>query len=89
MCVASDLASPPLTRLRQTLEKIHEKQVDKQHIFVDYKAAFESPLRDRVYAAMSELDLPTKLMRLCRMTFSNFCCSVKVGIDLSESSDSA
>ena len=59
----------------------------KHYIFVDFKAAFVSPVRDRVYSAMSELGIPTKLIRLCRMTLSNSCSSVKVGKDLSEPSD--
>ena len=45
-------------------------------------SAFDSPVRDRVYAAMSELSILAKLIRLCRMTLSNSCSSVK---DLSES----
>ena len=40
--------------LRQILEKAHENQ-DKTHsLFVDFKAAFDSPVRDHVYAAMSD-----------------------------------
>ena len=70
--------------LRQILEKIHEKQVDTHHLLVDYKAAFDRPIRDRVFAAMSELGIPAKLIRLCRMTLSNSYSSVKVGMDLSE-----
>ncbi|XP_051864351.1 uncharacterized protein LOC127566365 [Drosophila albomicans] len=41
--------------LRQILEKSYENQIDTYHLFVDYKAAFDSPRRDRLYAAMSEL----------------------------------
>ena len=33
---------------------------------------------------MSELGIPAKLIRLCRMTLRNSCSSVKVGKDLSE-----
>ena len=52
--------------LRQILEKTHEKQIDTYHLFVDYKAAFDSPIREKLYEAMSELGIPTKLIRLCR-----------------------
>ncbi|XP_060665232.1 uncharacterized protein LOC132797512, partial [Drosophila nasuta] len=41
--------------LRQILEKSYENQIDTYHLFVDYKAAFDSPRRDRLYAAMSSL----------------------------------
>ena len=36
---------------------------------------------------MSELGIPAKLIRLCRMTLSNSCSSVKVDIDLFEPFD--
>nr|XP_043068191.1 uncharacterized protein LOC122321607 [Drosophila bipectinata] len=70
--------------LRQILEKSYENQIDTYHLFVDYKAAFDSPRRDRLYAAMSELGIPAKLTRLCRMTLSNTISSVKVGSGQSE-----
>ncbi|XP_051864305.1 uncharacterized protein LOC127566314 [Drosophila albomicans] len=70
--------------LRQILEKSYENQIDTYHLFVDYKAAFDSPRRDRLYAAMSELGIPPKLTRLCRMTLSNTISSVKVGCGQSE-----
>ena len=44
--------------LRQILKNIHEKQVDVHHIFVYYKAALDSSIRDCVYATMSELVIP-------------------------------
>ncbi|XP_020806218.1 uncharacterized protein LOC110182509 [Drosophila serrata] len=70
--------------LRQILEKSYENQIDTYHLFVDYKAAFDSPRRDRLYAAMSELGIPAKLIRLCMMTLSNTISSVRVGNDQSE-----
>ena len=57
------------------------------HLLVDFRAAFDSPVRYRVYTAMSELGIHAKLIRLCRMTLSSSCSSVKVGKDLSESFD--
>ena len=74
--------------LRQILEKIHETQVYTHHLFVDYKAAFDSPIRAVMFfAAMSELGITAKLIRPCRMTLSNSCSSVKIGMDLSEPFD--
>ncbi|XP_051858122.1 uncharacterized protein LOC127565084 [Drosophila albomicans] len=70
--------------LRQILEKSYENQIDTYHLFVDYKDAFDSPRRDRLYAAMSELGIPAKLTRLYRMTLSNTISSVKVGSGQSE-----
>ena len=62
--------------LCQILEKRHEHQDRTHHLFVDFKAAFDSPVRNRVYAAMSELGIPAKLIRHCRMKLSSKCCSV-------------
>ena len=40
-----------------------------------------------VFAAISELGIPKKLIRLCRLTFSNSCCFVKVGLDVCQAID--
>ena len=73
--------------LRQILEKTHEFQVDTYHLFVDYKAAFDSPVREAVHEIMTELGIPAKLTRLCMMTMSNTTSSVKVGAEISEPFD--
>ena len=73
--------------LRQILEKTQEKQIDTHHLFVDFKAAFDSTIRDHLYAAMSEFGIPAKLIRLCRMTLSSTSCLVRIGMDLSEPFD--
>ena len=68
--------------LRQILEKTREKQIDTHHLFVDYKAAFDSTIRSHLYEIMSEFGIPAKLIRLCRMTLSASTCSVLIGKDL-------
>ena len=70
--------------LWQILEKRLESQQDTHHLFVDYKAAFDSPIRDQVYNIMSEFGIPAKLTRLCRMTLLNTSSAVKVGKNLSD-----
>ena len=64
------------------------KTKTKIHSLVEFKAAFDSSVRDRVYAAMSELGIPAKLIRLCRMTLRNSWSSIKFGKDLSVPFDS-
>ena len=54
--------------LRPILKETCEKQDKTHHLFVDFKAAFDSPVREHVYTAMSELGIPAKLIRLCKMT---------------------
>ena len=70
----------------QLLENTHETQV-AHHLFVDYKAAFDSTIRDCVFPALSELGIPAKLIWLSRMTLSNSGSFVKVGMDFSEPID--
>ncbi|XP_054085666.1 LINE-1 retrotransposable element ORF2 protein isoform X1 [Zeugodacus cucurbitae] len=73
--------------MRQILEKTREKRIDTHHLFVDFKAAFDSTKRSCLYAAMSEFDIPAKLIRLCKLTLSNTKSSVMIGKDLSEPFD--
>ena len=70
--------------LRQVLEKTYQNQIDTHYQFVDYKAAFDSPIRDRVCTVMAELGIPAKLIRFCRMTLSKAESSVKFRSDFSE-----
>lgn len=53
------------------------------HLFVDYKLAYDSFLRNRILAAMFEPRNRAQLIRLCRMT-SNLCSSFTVSMVLSE-----
>lgn len=68
--------------LRQILEKTLEKQIDTHHLFVDYKAAFDSTIRSHLYETMSNFGIAAKLIRLCRMTLRNTSCAVLIGKDL-------
>ena len=68
--------------LRQILEKSLEKQIDTHHLFVDYKAAFDSTIRSHLYETMSNFGIPAKLIRLCKMTLQNTSCAVLIGKDL-------
>ena len=44
--------------VRQILEKCSERGKDTHHPFIDFKAAYDSIDRRRVYAAMEELNIP-------------------------------
>ena len=54
--------------LRQILEKTHEFQVDTHHLFIDFKQAYDTPTRDELFKAMNRFGIPSKLIKLCRMT---------------------
>ncbi|XP_054084799.1 uncharacterized protein LOC128921370 [Zeugodacus cucurbitae] len=73
--------------MRQILEKTREKRIDTHHLYVDFKAAFDSTKRSCLYAAMSQFGIPAKLIRLCKLTLSNTKSSGMIGKDLSEPFD--
>ena len=60
------------------MEKIYETQITIRYLFVNYNAAFDSPIGDSVFAAISELGIKT---------LSIFCSSAKVGMAFSEPFD--
>ena len=79
-------ASPPSTRFSHYVKswKRPTKHKLTHTIFLSTKRLPSKPLKGACFAAMSKLDIPAKLIRLCRMTLSNSCSSVKIGMDLSE-----
>ena len=88
--MVSYLASPSSTRSSHYAKswKRPTKNKSTHTIFLfDYKAAFDSPIRNRVFATMSELGITAMQIRLYRMTLINSCSSVKVGMGLSEPFD--
>ena len=52
-------------------------------LFVDFKSAYDSIDREQMYASMSELNMPQKLIRLVRMTMSYMQSQVKIQLKLS------
>ncbi len=54
--------------LRQMCEKAWEFVVTIWHLFIDFKAAYDSVHRKFLYRAMTEMGFPNKLIRLTRMT---------------------
>jgi hypothetical protein len=55
------------------------------HLFIDFKAAYDTIIRNEVYVGMSELNFPTKLIRLTKATFTIVRCCVKMQNDCSKS----
>ena len=64
--------------LRQILEKTREYQIDTHHLFIDFRQAYDSVKRDELYFAMNHLGIPTKLIKLCRMTLTETRRAVRV-----------
>jgi hypothetical protein len=54
-----------LFALRQILEKCNEFNITTHHLFIDFKAAYDTTIiRNEVHVDRSELNFPTKLIRL-------------------------
>jgi hypothetical protein len=59
--------------------------ITTHHLFIDFKAAYDTIIRNEVYVGMSELNFPTKLIRLTKVTFNIVTCCVKIQNDCSKS----
>jgi hypothetical protein len=64
--------------LRQISEKCNELNITTHHLFIVFKAACDTIIRNEVYYGMSELNFPTKLIRLVM-------CCIKIQNDCSKS----
>lgn len=69
--------------LRQILQKLLEFNTNSYHMFVDFKAAYDSVIRANLYATLYEFGIPDKLVRLIKMTMQNIVCHVKIKCDTS------
>ena len=62
----------------QILEKMAEYRHDTYHLFIDFKAAYDSMARVKLYDAINSFGIPAKLIMLVRMTMTNVTCQAKV-----------
>jgi sorting nexin-29 len=70
--------------LRMILSKCWEVNIPVHQLFVDFKQAYDSINRSKLWFALEFLGVPTKLVSLCRMTITNSKCSVRVEGQLSK-----
>lgn len=70
--------------LRQILEKTHEFRIDTHHLFIDFKQAYDSIVRDELYSAMRELGIPERLILLCQMTLADTRSAVRIAKNASD-----
>jgi hypothetical protein len=76
--------SRPDLHCTSNTKKCSEHGKDKHHLFIDFKAAYGSTDRRRLYAAMEELNIPQKLIALVKATMNNTQCQVKIQNRFSE-----
>jgi hypothetical protein len=48
------------------------------HLFIDFKAAYDSIRRDKLLMAMEEFEIPRKLINLTKITLMKVRCRVKI-----------
>jgi len=70
--------------ISQILEKCSERRRDTHHLFIDFKAAYDSINRHSLYAAVKEMNITQKLIALVKATMNNTQCRVKIQNKLSE-----
>ena len=70
--------SDQLFSIRQIVQKSYEMKVETLHLFVDFRAAYDSIDREGLWDIMAEFRFPHKLIRLLKGTLSKVMCGVKV-----------
>lgn len=70
--------------IRQILEKCREFNITTHHLFVDFKAAYDSITRSALWRVMEQFGIPRKLIDLAKMTMSSISSRVRIRNQLSE-----
>jgi exonuclease III len=74
--------------LRQIIQKAHEMNMEVLNLFIDFKQAYDSIIREVLWKEMARFRFPVKLIRLLRGTLQGVRCQVKIGGELSQPFDS-
>uniref|UniRef100_A0A2S2N6G4 Retrovirus-related Pol polyprotein LINE-1 n=2 Tax=Schizaphis graminum TaxID=13262 RepID=A0A2S2N6G4_SCHGA len=69
--------------VKQVVEKSHEYNKDTYLLFVDFKAAYDSINRDKLWEVMESLGIPAKLTRLIKSCTYNSKSKISFGGELS------
>jgi hypothetical protein len=73
--------------IKQITEKSHEFNKDIHLLFIDFKAAYDSINRNKLWNVMCDLGVPEKLMRLIWACVQGSKCKVKFGNTILEDFD--
>jgi hypothetical protein len=71
--------------IRQMMEKHYEHNQDLHMLFVDFKQAFDSIDRYKMYQVMEDMKIPYKLIRLVKITMKNTTARMKATNKMSKS----
>jgi sorting nexin-29 len=70
--------------LRQVLDRTQEFKINTFHLFIDFKATYDSIKSDKLLSDMQEFGIPVKLTNLTRATLKRVKCRIKLQGHLSE-----
>uniref|UniRef100_A0AAG5DNL5 Reverse transcriptase domain-containing protein n=1 Tax=Anopheles atroparvus TaxID=41427 RepID=A0AAG5DNL5_ANOAO len=70
--------------LRQILQKCREHRIPTHHLFIDFKAAYDTIDRTELWKTMQQYGFPGKLIRLLRATMDRVQCRVRISSMLSD-----
>ena len=80
--------TPPTKFSRQILQKCRERQIPTHHLFIDFKAAYDTIDRKELWSIMQRYHFPGKLIRLLEATMNGVQCKARVSNLTSESFES-
>ena len=64
--------------VRQVLSKAWEQDIDIYNIFVDFRQAYDSTVRDKLCNILYEFEIPVKLVRMINLTMANTEAQVRI-----------
>jgi sorting nexin-29 len=64
--------------LQQILERMKQQNITAFYLFVDFKSAFDSVIREQLYATTLEMGIPMKLVKLTRASLTSVRSRVKI-----------
>lgn len=70
--------------LKMIMNKSYEQNLGLHLMFIDFKQAYDSIDRSKMYNALINLEIPVKIVKLIKMTLENSCSSVTTDGIISE-----
>jgi hypothetical protein len=64
--------------VRQIIQKSFDMNTETNHLFIDFKAAYDSINREQLWNLMAEFEFPHKLIRLLKATLTDVVSCVKI-----------
>lgn len=67
------------------IEKIREYNTGTCYLFVDFKSAYDSVIKTKLYQAIGEFQIPPKIIRMVKAIMTKVICKVRIQDEISES----